>query len=401
MKKVIVFSLLMICALLWGGNSIFSYDGYPIRYYGKDIYSLGMGDTGASDLFRFNGGYGNPAQCSRSNKTIFGTGFIFGYTKYESEYNGAKSSFRDDALDFPYFSVSVPFKRHRFGFQFSPFATGVVKNQFARADSTIELQETEKYIYHADLIYSYIFRGLNVGLSGNFFFGHDYHTFEQVSADYTVPTTESLKSSFKNSTITIGAIQTLKDQAFGLHATLPVTLEGETKRNSFHSSEPLVDYDYKLPLMLTASYTGMMIKELKLASDFSFERYSQTSDDLRDAWKLGVGVAYEPDLSRKKHWWQKVPLRAGYAYRQLSFPSAGEDVDENTISAGLSIPLKNEINRVDMAFQYQTRGSLETNHLQEKSYMMMFGFTGFDIITTAPDRKAPRDIPKAEVLEQW
>jgi hypothetical protein len=391
----------MITALLWGGNSVFSYDGYPIRYYGQDIYSLGMGDTGASDLFRFNSGYGNPAQFNRSNKTIFGTGIIFGFTAYESEYGGETRSFRDDALDFPYFSVSTPFKKHRFGFQFSPYATGVVKNQYVRPDSTMERQEVEKYIYHADLIYSYNYHGLNLGISGNFFFGHDYHTFEQSSADYSVPTKESLKSSFKNPTITIGAIQTYHDHAFGVHATMPVTLEGESKRNSFHSSEEPVDFEYKLPLMVAASYTGLMIKELKVASDLSYETYSEISDDYRDALKLGVGLAYEPSSIRKKHWWQKVPLRAGYSYRQLAFKSSAEDLDESTISAGLSIPLKNEINRLDLAFQYQIRGALKTNHLRDKSYMMMFGFTGFDIISSAPDRTAPRDIPKAEDLEQW
>lgn len=391
----------MMTALLWGGNSIFSYDGYPIGYFGKDIYSLGMGDTGASDLFRFNGGYGNPAQGNRSNKTIFGTGVIFGFTNYESEYDGVKRNFRDDSLDFPYFSISVPFKRHRFGFQFSPFATGVAKNQFLLPDSTLERQETEKYIYHADLIYSYNYRNLNLGASGNFFFGHDYRTFEQLSADYTVPTTESLKSSFKNATFTLGAIQTFDDHAIGVHATKGVTLKGDTRRNSFHSSEEPTDYEYELPLMMTLSYTGKIIPELKVASDFGFEFYSKTSDDLIDAWKWGAGVAYEPNMDRKKHWWEKIPLRAGYAYRQLAFSSNGEDVNENTISAGLSVPLKNRINRLDMAFQYQIRGSLETNKLRDSSYMMMFGFTGFDIITTAPDRTAPRDIPKAEELEQW
>ena len=39
---------------------IFVY-GFPVHNYGRDIYSLGMGDTGASDVFRINTGYANPA----------------------------------------------------------------------------------------------------------------------------------------------------------------------------------------------------------------------------------------------------------------------------------------------------------------------------------------------------
>jgi hypothetical protein len=401
MKKVALISLMMITALLWGGNSIFSYDGFPIQYYGKDIYSLGMGDTGASDVFRYNSGYANPAQSNRSNKTIFGTGIILGYTNYESQYQGQTRSFRDDALDFPYFSVSVPLNNHRFGFQFNPFANGVVKNQIMLADSTMEYQETDKYIYRADLIYSFNYRDLSLGISGNYYFGHDNRTFEQLSEDVTVPTTESLRRNFKNPTLSWGAIQTYHDHAIGLHATLPVTLQGKSKRSSFHSTEESEDYEYELPMMLSFSYTGILNQELKVATDFCFETHSEISDELRDGWKVGVGLAYEPELGRKKHWWQRIPLRAGYSYRELAFPSGGEYVDENTISAGLSLPLKSEINRLDLAMQYQVRGSLEANQLKDSAFMLMLGITGFDIITRAPDRTAPREIPEAEDIKKW
>ncbi|MDI3504415.1 MAG: hypothetical protein PWP64_1351 [Candidatus Cloacimonadota bacterium] len=105
---------------------------------------MGMGDTGASDVFRFNSGYANPAQRNRSNKTIFGTGILLGYTSYKSEYQGQKRSYRDDSLDFSYFSVSVPIKQHRLGFQFNPFANGMVSNQIHLDENTTEYQETDK-----------------------------------------------------------------------------------------------------------------------------------------------------------------------------------------------------------------------------------------------------------------
>lgn len=70
-------------------------------------------------------------------------------------------------------------------------------------------------------------------------------------------------------------------------------------------------------------------------------------------------------------------------------------------TAGLSIPLKNEVSRIDLAVQYLTRGSLEKNNLSDRSLMFMFGITGFDIISKAPDRTAPREIPKAEEIQTW
>lgn len=401
MKRAAIICVLMIGSFLWAGNSIFSYDGFPIQYYGRDIYSMGMGDTGASDVFRFNSGYANPAQRNRSNKTIFGTGILLGYTSYKSEYQGQKRSYRDDSLDFSYFSVSVPIKQHRLGFQFNPFANGMVSNQIHLDENTTEYQETDKYIYRADLIYSYNFKNLSLGISGNYYFGHDNRTFEQFSEEATVPTTESLRRNFKNPTMSFGAIQRFHDHALGLHVTLPVTLEGESERSSFHSSEDAVDFKYKLPMLLGLSYTGIFNKEFKVATDFNYESYSEISNELRDSWKLGIGLAWEPEKDRKNHWWQRIPLRAGYSLRELSFPSGGEYVEENTFSAGCSIALKNDINRLDMGIQYQLRGSLDSNQLQDRSFMLMLGFTGFDIITKAPDRTAPREIPEAEDTKLW
>jgi hypothetical protein len=390
----------MFAASLWGGNSIFSYDGYPIQYYGRDVYSLGMGDTGSSDVFRYNTGYANPAQSNTDNKTLFGTGLIFGYTNYKSKYNNEEQSFRDDSLDFPYFTVSIPVKRHRFGFQFLSQANGVVKNQ-TRIDSlTIERQETDKYLYRADLIYSYRYKNLSLGLSGNYFLGHDNRVFEQTSSSNTVPTSESMKKNYKNPSLSFGAVQSYHDHAFGAYATLPVKLEGEKKWTSFINSGDTEDTSYELPLTIGMGYTGLIAPEIKVATDYVYETFAETDENLRDSWKAGFGIAYEPEVARKRHWYQKLPLRAGYSLRALPFKSEnGEYVDENTFSAGFSFPLKGDINRIDLGFQYQTRGSLETNNLQDRSFMMLFGFTGFDIISRAPDRTAPREIPQAEDIQ--
>ena len=101
MKKYLLITLIALSASLWAGNSIFSYQGFPVQYYGRDIYSLGMGDTGSSDTFRYNTGYANPALHHRENKTIFGTGMIFGFTGYSSQYKNSsgqilENTYRDD-----------------------------------------------------------------------------------------------------------------------------------------------------------------------------------------------------------------------------------------------------------------------------------------------------------------
>lgn len=401
MKKLFTLGLALIAFSLWAGNSIFSYYGYPVQFYGRDIYSMGMGDSGASDIFRYNTGYANPALSNRSNKSLFGTGIIAGYTTYKSEYQGTDRSFRDDALDIPYFSISVPVLRHRFGFQFNSYASGAVKNQFVYPDSTIERQESEKYLYRADLIYSFNYKNLNLGLSGNYYFGHDNRTFEQSSADNTIPTKESLLQSYKNPTLTLGALQSYQKHSVGLHLTLPVTLEGESTRSSTHSTEEPVEITYDLPMQYALSYTGMLLPQLKVAVDANYESYAQIEDALRDGIKLGMGVAYEP-LKAQKRWWKSIPLRAGWWYRELPFQdNQGAYIDEMAYTAGLSLPLKNDVSRVDISLQYLSRGSLEENKLSDRSLMFLFGFTGFDIFSKAADRTAPREIPVAEDIQAW
>jgi len=402
MKKLMTLGLAILAFSLWAGNSIFSYYGYPVQFYGRDVYSMGMGDSGASDIFRYNTGYTNPAQTNRDNKSLFGTGIIAGYTNYKSEYQGTERSFRDDALDFPYFSVSVPVKKHRIGFQYNSYASGVVNNQYAYPDSTIERQESDKYIFRTDLIYTFSYKNLNLGISGNYYFGHDKRTFEQTSATNTVPTRESLLRSFKNPTLSFGALSSFDKHSVGMHLTLPVTLEGESKRSSTHTTEPAEDYTLDLPLQYAVSYTALPMPQLKVAVDANYEMYSEVDESYRDGIKLGLGLAYEPEKGQK-YWYRGIPLRAGLWYRQLPFKDArnNADIDEMAYTMGFTLPLKNEVSRVDFALQYLSRGSLEENKLSDRSLMFSIGITGFDIFSKAPDRTAPRDIPIAEDLQAW
>jgi hypothetical protein len=133
MKRYIALTaVLAVVGLLGAGNSIFAYDGIPVRYYGNDVYGLSMGDTGSADVFRYNSGFANPALHNSSNRTLLATGLLFGFTRYQSEDNaGNRRSFVDNSLDLPYFSLSIPVKKHRLGFQFNSYASGLVNNEAA------------------------------------------------------------------------------------------------------------------------------------------------------------------------------------------------------------------------------------------------------------------------------
>lgn len=408
MKQLLCGAMLLLTLLpLAAGNSIFSYEGFPVRYYGTDVYSMSMGDAGASDIFRFNAGYANPALHNGSNRTILATGLVFGYTSYSSEAtDGSRKSFLDDAMDLPYFSLSFPISKHRIGFQFSSHSSGSVKNQTTFTDDygneVTEKQEMDRYIYRGDLIYSILLGKYSLGVSGNYYFGHDIRSLEQDGSFDPYNTTEELAHTYKNPGVTIGGMAHYAKVALGAYFRMGTTLKGNTTLTTLHSTDEEDGYEFELPHELSLGVTALPFKEHKVSADIRYETWNAIDDVVYDdSWKLSLGWAYEPKAENHETYWGKIPLRGGVSMRKLPFLSGGENVSELGLSVGVSFPLKRDINRIDLGFQYLRRGSLDKNRLMDNSFMLMLGFTGFDIIGKGADRTVPRDIPEKEGLEAW
>ncbi|PKN78650.1 MAG: hypothetical protein CVU48_07765 [Candidatus Cloacimonetes bacterium HGW-Cloacimonetes-1] len=403
MKKLTLSLLFVTAGLisLFAGNSVFSYYGSPYQYYGNDMYSMGMGDAGATDIFRNNTGYANPAQFNTSKQSLFSTGMLFGYTKYQSDVNGTQK-FTDNSMDFPFFSMSIPVRNQRFGFQFNSFSSGLDKNQIAIDSLGItEKQSMDRYMYRADLIYSYNIKRLHLGASANYYFGHDTRTFEQTGSYGVFNTKEKLENAYKNPTFTLGAIQAFDKLSIGAYFTMPVTLKGDQIRSSIHEVEPAVDYEHKLPAMISGGFTYLPTPQLKISTDLNYEQWSDTNCNYDDSWRLAVGIAREPQKSAARKKIMDLPMRVGASYRTLAFKGPNDSsIDEYSASCGISVPLKKENNCIDLGFKFTNRGNLSNNNLQDTSYMLLLGFTGFDFLTKQADRTAPRYIPEAEVLAE-
>ena len=92
--------ILIIISTSLLGNSIFSFEGMPVQYYGNDVYGLGMGETGSADLFRINPNFTNPSISISTNKVLFSTAVSMGYMWYKDDQG---NKFRDDGLYLPSF----------------------------------------------------------------------------------------------------------------------------------------------------------------------------------------------------------------------------------------------------------------------------------------------------------
>ena len=406
MKRYIALTaVLAVVGLLGAGNSIFAYDGIPVRYYGNDVYGLSMGDTGSADVFRYNSGFANPALHNSSNRTLLATGLLFGFTRYQSEDSaGNRRSFVDNSLDLPYFSLSIPVKKHRLGFQFNSYASGLVNNEGSFTSGGFQVTERQKmdrYLYRGDLFYNYKLGNYSLGLSGNYYFGHDVRSLDQEAGYAPYNTHEELSRSYKNPSLTLGAMASYQKLSLGGYYSLGTVLKGESIRSSLHTTEAAIDYKYELPHQAGFGLSYLPLKEHKLNFDAYYEAWNQVNPEMDDAYRFGIGWAYEPQPETRESYWSKIPLRGGLSWRHLPFMVEDSAVEEYALSLGLSFPLKRDINRLDLGFQVLNRGSLAQNKLSDLSFMMMLGLTGFDIIGKASDRTAPRDIPEKEELNEW
>ena len=394
--------MILICltVTLWGGNSIFSYYGPSCQNYGNDVYGITMGNTGVSDVFRKNTGYGNPAVLGSSNKTLLSTGLLFGWTNYQSD-DGTKRSFRDNSLDFPFFSVAIPLANHHLGFQFNSMASGVLENKTAFTVDSLnvtEKQSIDRYIYRADLLYAMSFKNFNLGMGFNYYFGHDIRKFYQNSGFGIFNTSEKLERSYKNPTATLGFTAKYNKLSVGAAYTQECTLSGDEIRSSIHETEDLGSIKYSIPSQFSLGVTTLITDEFKITTEYGMELWESAAhtEYSKNSWKLGAGFAHDPTPDTRKTFLGSLPKRIGFSYRALPFDVNGNSIRETVLSGGISVPIKHSDNQLDFGMQYVIRGDIGQNKLQDRAVMFMLGITGFDIITGGFDRTSPRDIPVSE-----
>jgi hypothetical protein len=412
MKFRLLSVLILLCAatVLTAGNSSFSYYGMPCRNYGNDIYGITMGNTGLSDIFRRNMGYGNPAILGSTNRTLFSTGLMFGWTSYKSDYDGLKKSYRDDSMDFPFFSIAVPVNNHHFGFQFNSYSSGEVQNRISFTNVTdlgdtlltTEIRNVDQYVYRADVMYAFHYQHINLGAGLNYYFGHDIRRVSQDADFTTFNSVYKLENSFKNPAATLGATADWNNLAAGLYYSLGATLEGSRTLSTIFNTEDLGTARYAIPSEIGAGVTGKFAEEYKVSTDFvmNFWKSAKYSTYDRDSWKLSLGLAHEPKEGARKTFLGKLVKRAGIYTRELPFTANGQTINETAVSAGITFPIKQSENRLDFGLQYMWRGNVAQNNLQDRSLMFMVGITGFDILTKASNRSAPREIPTVEEIAE-
>lgn len=398
--------IIVICLQVNGlvaGNSIFSITGLPYQYSGNDIYSQGMGDVGIGDGLRLAHGFGNPALISTANTVNFYTGVKLGYIKYNTDVN---SSYTDDAVDFPFFSIVVPYNKHKFAFQFNSWKSGNFENEVevnyiidGEESTLIEQNLFSSYIYKLDAYYGYrLLGGWSVALGPNIFIGHREQELIQDSGSGVFNTKNKSKVSFTDIGFSTGLLKQGATWSLGANYEYGRKIDAEKEFFTIHSNQEMQDVEFNLPHKIAFGVAKKWAGIFKLAGDFNYEIWDNfMGEDYHNSWKAGIGFAYEPKLGRKE-FYELIPIRTGFSLRELPFDYNNEKIYEKSATIGFSLPLKSRIDKLDFAFEYMIRGDVDTHGIEDRSSMFMIGVSGFDIFRKVYTRKEPREIPIKEDL---
>jgi hypothetical protein len=403
MKYKIILILLLTTVLL-AGNSIFSFDGMPLEYYGNDVYGLGMGETGSADLFRINPNLHNPSLATTTNNVLFSTATSLGYMWYKDSDN---NEFRDDGIYMPYFTTAIPIRNHRFAFSFNPIASGNIENAID-CDPSVSFGDTLQYseinrlstsLYKADMVYAYKSSIVNVGVAMNYYLGHrirywkiDFEDNAYIDAKYEI------EKIYKNPGFTVGLSKKIDKVSLGVAYSSHAKLEGTETYKYAHipyADTLSDDFHFEVPAQVSGGITWKFLEKYKTSFDGYYQMWQDTEDYEKNTLKLGLGFAYDP-LSGYGSWYEKIPLRIGGYYRELPFDVNDEKIIEKAITFGSSIPLKSHNKKIEFAVTYITRGDVDKHGLSDESLMFSFGITGFDIFKKRYKKIEHRDIPKAD-----
>ena len=397
MKKI--FFIAWICILLQSdflaqeGGSYYTRYGLGDFYYSYTARRLGMGELGIAASDRDFLSSLNPASWNQMRLTRFETGLIY------------KGSVESSTQSEAFFSQTV-FSGMLIGFPVSHengigVVTGIVPysnvnyETSQQMDSNFVDQYTLSYKGEGGLSKAFI--GLSYRLPFDFSIGSsfEYYTgkiqyttkFDFVSTSTFYDGSYIKEYYYHGVGFTVGLISSnigkalgvekIKDLRVGITFSSQVSLSTDTVSSSSTSvgvvQNSTQSYKTKLPFRLGVGLSMNWDENYDFILDYLFMPLSQFEQNnipgknMRDAYKLSLGLEHSIQRPGSQSFWEHVMWRAGISYEQTQYIFNGNGINQASVYAGLSVPMGFD-NSVDFGFQYGKRGTKENNLLSENIY---------------------------------
>ncbi|MBT8317277.1 MAG: hypothetical protein HKP59_06600 [Lutibacter sp.] len=253
-----------------------------------------------------------------------------------------------------------------------------------------------------------LFKGVSVGLQGNYIFGKIENSIINQTGDASLATKYETISNVKGFSLNLGFQYETKINSkldLNLGATFDLDNTIETNGNEYLYSVALSSFESPRDTILNTNSVGELKSPLKTtlgagigeknkwfaAVDYSFQNalelegsvfnsYSKISYDKYS--KIAVGGFYTPKYNSISSYWDRVTYRAGFKFEKTGLlidgVGNGTDftaVDDFGISFGVGLPLSQQLSNLNLGFELGKRGKTNNNLVQENYFNFRLSFS--------------------------
>lgn len=389
-------------------NSFYSQFGIGEINYAQTARSMGLGNLGIAIEDRDFLSVLNPASWNQLRLSrIELSGYYRGLAAKDNTY----SNFFSNVM-FSSFTFGLPLQKD-YGISavvgLIPYSTvsyeSVLKNQISGADNYDVSFQGDGGLAKIFLGASYRLPfNLSLGATFDYYFGNlNYTTDLEFQNKNSVVSIFKDKVSLKGLGTTIGVITPDLDNLFGkfflnniklgitanVISKLTTDIITTRRADSYIDTINIASGKAEIPLRLIFGLSFSYNKSWQFYLDYMMQNWSNfklteinnptikwgSNSNIvsKDVKKINFGFEYRPNIDGMT-FEELVIYRMGIGYENAPFSVNGKDINQISISAGVSLPLGKD-NTVDFAIQYFNRGSAENGLVKENIINLAFGLS--------------------------
>ena len=386
-----------------GTNSPYSYAGLgEVNFRGNQINRFMGGLEVYNDSIHAN--LSNPSSYAKLLLTTYSIGLNYSNNQL-SDTNDSKSLI-SSGLD--YIGIAIPTKKFGFGFGIIPFTSvGYKLSQIDDSSSSDILNRYEgegginKVFFSLGL---YLLKNLSFGVTINYDFGKLKYQTSKFLDDVYLGTVLINESSISGLDIKLATNYEIPvNSKIDLHMMISYVPQGLLNSNNKRLliTSPLSDPSNISEIIeIDLAETGLDFTEIQLPSSsivgfglgkkskwFAGAQYIMTNSSnfknsfntlpnvsYKDGSQFSIGGFYIPDYSSITSYWKRVVLRMGFRHEVTGIFKNNFGINETGINFGAGLPLPGYSN-VNIGFEYGSRGTKNSNILNEKFWTVRIGFS--------------------------
>lgn len=407
-RKIIVVVLMLFVSVgifaQKNNTSAYSFFGIGDKNSLNTVEQLSMGGIGVAlnDVYHLN--FSNPASVASLSFTTY-TLAIENKNTNAQDSNSEQSA---AATYLSYLAFGVPIGE-KGGLSFGLLPNSSVGYSLVSNVLDIEDVLTEATLYNGEggtnkvfLNFGYKpFKGVSVGLQGNYVFGKIENSIINQTAEALLATKYETVSNVKGYSLDIGfqyetGLSDKVDLSLGASFDLNNTIE--TKGNEYLYSVSLTSFESPRDTILNINSVGELKSPLKATLgagigqknkwfagvDYSFQDALKLEGSIFNSYskiaydnysKIAIGGFYTPKFNSISSYWDRVTYRAGLKFEKTGLlvdaAGTGNDftaIDDFGISFGVGLPLSQQLSNINLGFELGKRGNTSNGLVQENYF---------------------------------